>query len=223
MQPLHQQLGLDQISPPAVLETIDKISDGLHGYSDNGPVSIKIKKRLKPSTEAEPHTATLRSLDEHDIISYKFYKSESPAGPSNFSKSLSIYSVSIKNRYKFEQLRTELSQLYDPLASIRTETPNLVYYDAVTGEGSVNGNRVKFNKKSKQKALFELLFAHAGEPVPRERVAAILRLGNSHTLSDRLNTAISNLCTKCGVKRDVITVDKTVTLNAVAITENTLS
>jgi len=223
MKPLHQQLGLDQISTPAVLETIDKISDGLHGYSDNGPVSIKFKKRLKPSAETEPHIATLRALDKHDIITYKFDKSESTAGPSNFSKSLSVYNVSIKNRYKFEQLRTELSQVHDPLTFIRSETPNLVYYDTATGEGTVNGKHVKFNKKSKQKALFELLFAHAAEPVPRERVAAILRLGNSQTQSDRLNTAISNLCTKCGVKRDVITVDKSVTLNAVAITVNTLS
>ncbi len=166
------------------------------------------------------HRKTLDALVDHNIIVYEFDRMKFVGNPSDPSTKRSVYSISIKNRYKFEQLRTELSQLYDPHSVARTETPNLIYYDTTIGEGTVNGKHIKFNDKSKQKALFELLFAHAQESVPRERVAATLRLGNSQTQTDRLNTAISNLCVKCGVKRDVITVNDSVTLNAIAIPIN---
>lgn len=219
MLPLHQQLGLDiaRGSGMTILEIIDKIACELHDYSDNGPVHIRFKKRLKAAASGGAHAEALNALVNNGIIVYKFHKFESIGHPRDPSARRSVYSVSIKNRYVFELLCTELSQLFDPPAHIRTKTPNLLYYNPVSAEGTFNGKRLKFNNKSKQKTLFELLFAYANEPVPRKKIAALLRLGNSQTQADRLNTAISNLCTKCGVKRDVITVNNSVILNAVAI------
>lgn len=224
---LYQKLGLDiqDSSRVSAYYIVHQILNGLGGYSDNGPLEIAGARKLAaiPKIGRGPAMIeTLELLASHKIILLKYTDTDYRDKPSEL---LRRYSIFVTNRYSLELLHAELKWLSEPV-NMRSNAPsvdNLVYYNAVTGEGSVNGTPIQLKKskpstKLKPKEIFDLLFAYAPDPVPRDRLLATLRLGSTlHGQADRLNDAIGNLRRRLAVNSEVISLNDSAVLNAVAV------
>lgn len=207
---------------------ISRILLRLRGYSDNGPIRIDAPGRLPEELDPEAKQdyevflATLNTLAKHKIIVFKPEYLNHKWQGKNMYRDFSIY---VTNRYDLERLKAEMKWLGEPKDQ-RSNTPhvdNLVFYSPLSGEGLVNGKYVRFKKskpksKVKAKELFDLLFASAPNPVPRERLIATLRLGkDTHDESDRITQAFSNIRRRCGVDKNVISLNDSGVLNAITV------
>ena len=132
------------------LDTIDQITNGLHGDGDCGPVLVTTPDRAYHLVDDQPKSSTqtvLLSLRAQKIIVYKFERSKRTGITSRHP----IYKVFIKDRYKFDRFCFELERrAVSSSANLKIPAPkNIVFYNQATGDASVNGNVVHF-KKSKR-------------------------------------------------------------------------
>lgn len=230
MDLLCEQIGLST-DGETIKEThglISRILLRLRGYSDNGPIRIEAPGRLPEELDPEANhdyevfLATLNTLANHKIIVFKPEYLNRKRPGTNMYRDFSIF---VTNRYELERLKAELKWLGEPKDK-RSNTPhvdNLVFYNPLSGEGLVNGKYIRFKKskprsKVKAKELFDLLFASAPNPVPREKLIATLRLGkNAHDESDRITQAFSNIRRRCGIDKNVISLNDSGLLNAITV------
>lgn len=189
-------------------DVVTEIHNKLRGYNDLSPIAI----HTKPNTSAAEdimRIACVRQLADSKFIYWH---------PDEKEDERTDYVVTMVNRYAFEGLYLKLSGYGE--AEIREALPNLAYYNALTGVGLVNGSPIRLKPKSKHKTkeIFDLLFAAAPNPVSRERIVVTLRLGqNVNGVSDELNEAFKAIRRACGVNADVIYLDGSGVLNAIAI------
>lgn len=230
MDLLCEQIGLstDFEAIKENLGIISRILLRLRGYSDNGPIRIDAPGRLPEEVDPEAKhdyelfLAALNTLSNHKIIAFKpEYLNRKWPGKDMYRD----FSIFVTNRYELERLKAELKWLVEP-KDRRSNVPhvyNLVFYNPLSGEGLVNGKYVRFKKSKprsrvKSKELFDLLFASAPNPVPRERLIATLRLGkDTHDESDRITQAFSNIRRRCGVDKNVISLNDSGVLNAITV------
>ncbi|MGH7197115.1 MAG: hypothetical protein ACREGJ_05145 [Candidatus Saccharimonadales bacterium] len=191
-------------------DVVTEIHNKLRSYSDFSPLVMQYKPNVSVAEDIM-RIACVRQLADDQIIYWN---------PDETHDEYTDYVITVVNRYKFEKLYLKLTGATKK--AISEQLPNLVYYNPVTGKGFVNGNPIylkpsKPKSKVKAKEIFDLLFAHAPNPVPRERLTATLRLGkNAPNESDRLSEAFSNLRSRCGVTSKVISL-KSGVLNAAAM------
>lgn len=191
-------------------DVVTEIHNKLRSYSDFSPLVVQYKPNVSVAEDIM-RIACVRQLADDQIIYWN---------PDETHDEYTDYVITVVNRYKFEKLYLKLTGATKKAVS--EQLPNLVYYNPVTGKGFVNGNPIclkpsKPKSKVKAKEIFDLLFAHAPNPVPRERLTATLRLGkNAPDESDRLSEAFSNLRSRCGVTSKVISL-KSGALNAAAM------
>ena len=208
------------------LDTIDQITNGLHGDGDCGPILVTAPERVRPEKGEHPDSssplAVLRALRTQKIIVYKFDRSKR----TSLRTRNPIYKVFIKDRYRFDHFCFELERRgTSSSANLRIPAPkNIVFYNQATGDASVNGKVVHFkqskrNSTVRSKELFDLLFQSAPKPVARKEIAATLRLDpkDVETESDRMSLAFTNLRKRCGVSSDVIYLNKSGYLNATTV------
>lgn len=187
-----------------------EIHNKLRSYSDFSPLVIQCKPNVS-ATEDILRIACVRQLADNQIIYWD---------PDEKRDDYTDYVITVVNRYRFEKLYLKLAGSTEE--AIQEQLPNLVYYNPVSGKGFVNGNPIylkpsKPKSKVKAKEIFDLLFAYAPNPVPREKLTATLRLGKDVPgESDRLSEAFSNLRSRCGVTSKVISL-KSGALNAAAM------
>ena len=210
----------------ATLEAIDQITNGLHGEGDCGPVLVMAPERAEPDPDEHPDKssllAVLRALHTQKIIIFKLDRMKRAGQTSRRH----IFKVFIKDRYKFDLFCFQLeTRGKSPSVNLRIPTPNnIVFYNQVTGDASVNGNVVHFKKSKRNslvrpKELFDLLFEYAPNPVPRKKIAVTLKLDamDIETESDRISLALTNLRKRCNVSSDVIYAKDSVYLNAIPV------
>jgi len=231
MDLLCQQIGLN-IDGEAKAENyglISRILQRLRGYSDNGPIRIDAPGRLPAELDPEGEKdyevflAALNTLANHKIIILKPKYLNRKRPTKDMYRDFSVF---VADRYKLERLYAELKWLGESKDK-RSSAPNvenLVYYNPLSGKGLVNGKPIHFKKskprsKVKPKELFDLLFANAPNPVPRERLVATLRLGeDAPDESDRITQALSNIRRRCGVSKNVIHMEQgSGVMNAIAV------
>lgn len=217
MNLLCQQIGLNTEGEArdATYYTVRQILKGLRNYNDGGPVSMNGPGRLRTGIDAEGDPdyavfmATLNTLVNQEIILFKFTNTNYTGRDRATFKEFSVFVI---NRYKLELLHAELKWLRQG-EDKRTAAPhvaNLVYYNPLSGKGSVNGKPILLRKSKrknmvKAKEIFDLLFASAPNPVPRQKIAEKLGLDkNSPDETDRITQALSNLRRRCGVTKSVI-------------------
>lgn len=218
---IYQQIELDVEGQSRVSAymIIHQIIMRLRDYSDNGPIEVDGPVRFVPlvkSKRGHEMGAVLEKLAKHNIIMYKQAENSTAL----------LHRVFVTNRYRLELLHAELKWLGEP-EDKRSEAPhvdNLVYYNPLSGRGSVNGksiylNKSKRNNKVKAKEIFDLLFANAPNPVPRRKIADKLGLDKyAPEESDRITQALSNLRRRCGVTKNVIYMQqKSGVLNAIVV------
>jgi hypothetical protein len=220
MSTLQQQIGLDKIKAGRVLdEILNQISEGLHGYDDNGPVRVSIPRFSQPQRNNKgklipnPGIATLRALRQHKIIVYEKALGRVTGDPISKSPS-SIYKVFVTNRYLFEQLVVERNhKIFSTILKLRhkLDVPNLIYYNSSRGDITVNGihGRLKRGSLYKNREIFNLLLRCAPEPAPRGEILKILKMTSPTKYSDtdrtyKINNAVDNLRDALGVKSKVL-------------------
>lgn len=189
-------------------DIVTEIHGKLRSYNDLSPIVIRFRPNT-PVTEDIFRGACVRQLADNKIIYWH---------PDEKEDDYTDYVVTVVNRYRFEKLYLGLSGRTE--VEVREMLPSLVYYNALTGVGFVNGNPIRLKPKSthKTKEIFDLLFAAAPNPVSREKIVATLRLGqNVNGVSDELNEAFKAIRRACGVNADIICLDGSGVLNAVAI------
>jgi len=189
-------------------DILSEIRSKLRGYEDLS--SVPILYRHTSNEEDMMRLGCIRLLTDERIVRWN---------PEQEDDSVD-YLVTVVNRYEFEKLW--LKSKGRSQEQINKELPNLVYYNPINGEGSVNGNTIRLEPKSSRKAreLFDALVAAAPESVPRERLAAILRLGTDMKLSPtdasrEISLAFTNLKKRCHVGADVIELSGDGKLNAI--------
>ncbi len=191
-------------------DVVTEIHDKLRSYNDFSPLVIQYRPNISVAEDLM-RIGCVRQLADNQIIYWD---------PDEKQDDYTDYVITVVNRYRFEKLYLKLTGATEK--QISEQLPNLVYYNPVTGKGFVNGNPVhlkpsKPRSRVKAKELFDLLFAYAPNPVPRERLTRTLRLGeNAPDESDRLSEAFSNLRSRCDVTSKVISL-KTGALNATAM------
>ena len=228
---LHcEQIGLniDGEARVANYGLLSLVLQRLRGYSDNGPIRINAPGRLPEELDPEGDQdyrvflTALHTLAHHKIIIFKPEYLNRKRPRKAMYRDFSVYVV---NRYKLEQLYLELKWLGEP-EDKRSEAPqvdNLVFYNTASGRGLMNGRSIYFKKSKpknrlKPKEMFDLLFASAPNPVPRNKLTATLRLGkDAHDESDRLNDSFNNLRKRCGVTNKVISLHDSGVLNAITV------
>ena len=174
------------------------IAEQLHGLDDNHRVTIKEIDDDDPSPDWYGRLVCLKWLAEQikaiDYIPVSIGSQEDDG-----------YSVSVINRYVFEDAMRELSQLqaklidyegYDKSIDDKI-TPNMVYYDTITGKGLVNGKWV--NLTGRNKSLFKELFLAAPYSIPDSTFVKIAKSYGHDELGDKYarNDAISALRKAC--------------------------
>lgn len=192
-------------------DVVTEIHEKLRSYNDFSPLVIHNKPNVSVAEDLM-RIGCVRQLADNQIIYWD---------PNETHDEYNDYVITVVNRYRFEKLYLKLTGATEK--AISEQLPNLVYYNAVTGKGFVNGNPVylkpaKPKNKVKAKEIFDLLFAYAPNPVPREKLTATLRLGmNTPDESDRLSQAFSNLRSRCGVTDEVISLKKSGVLKATVL------
>lgn len=192
-------------------DVVTEIHAKLRGYNDFSPLVINYNPMVSVAEDLL-RIGCVRQLADNQIIYWN---------PDETHDEYTDYVITVVNRYRFEKLYLRLTGSTDKEISERL--PNLVYYNPITGKGFVNGNPIylkpsKPKNKVKAKEIFDLLFAYAPDPVPREKLTATLRLGkNAPDESDRLSEAFSNLRRRCGVTDEVISLRKSGVLNATVL------
>ena len=189
-------------------DIVAEIHKRLRGYNDLSPIAIKLKPNISPAEDII-RVACVRQLADSKIIYWH---------PDEKEDEYTDYVVTVVNRYRFEKLYLELSGYAE--VKICEMLPNLVYYNALTGVGFIQGNLIRLKPKTKRKTkeVFDLLFAAAPNPVPRDKIVAVLRLGqNVNGVADELNEAFKAIRRACGVGADVIELNGSGILNAIAI------
>jgi len=193
-----------------LVEVLNEIRSNLRGFNDLSPIPIPYHNEISVG-EDMMRLGCIRMLADNKIIHWD---------PEDETNEHADYLVTVVNRYQFEQLY--LNSTGRTEEQTNEELPNLVFYNPLSGIGLVNGNPIHLKPKSKRKAkeLFDALFAAAPEPVPREKLIAILRLGSDakfnakNYVAEELSYAFTNLRKRCGVKADVIEIDRDGRLNA---------
>lgn len=181
-----------------MFDTMFVIAEQLHGLDDNHRVTIKEIDDDDPSPDWYGRLICLKWLAEY-IKAIEFI-------PITIGmQDEDGYSVSVINRYIFEDVMRELSQMNAKLTnyegydkSIDNETtPNMVYYDMITGRGLVNGRSV--NLTGRNKSLFKELFLAAPNSIPDSTFVKIAKSYSHDTLGDKYarNDAISALRKAC--------------------------
>ena len=196
---------------------ITEIKRNLRSYDDFNPIEIPYNPGLSVA-EDMMRLGSIRLLTDNKIIHWN---------PEDEGDRNADYVVTVVNRYEFEKLGLRAAGLSEN--EISKQLPNLVYYNPLTGMGFVNGSPIHLKPRSKRKAkeLFDALFAAAPDSVPREKLAALLRI-NSDMKIDRtyvaqeMSLAFTNLRKRCHVNSNVIELNVNGVLNARVILLNKL-
>lgn len=213
MTSLVQQFGIDNLPTLRVLETIDQISVGLHGYDDNGPVRVSIRPNPNPKSDERGRRiipgdrATLRTLADHKVIIYEYTRTKLIT---DGSKNSLVCNVHVIDRYKFEQLVVELDQRHSnhfTKLGHSLVVDDLIYYDIKTGEILINGLHKTLGKRNKE--LFDELFAASPNYAPRKRISTIARKYTKSPSAYTVSEAFTNLRKVCGVNAQIIELDST--------------
>lgn len=122
-----------------------------------------------------------------------------------------LYRITVTNRYRLEQLISELKwiELHTEKQTLEdwVKVENTAYYERSTGNVLINGNRKTL--KGTNKKLFDALFDASPEFASRRKLLSIVRSKKSEQSSKIvLNEALSNLRKVCGVTAKVITLNK---------------
>ena len=211
MTSLIEQLGIDKLPTLRVIETVDQISAGLHGYDDNGPVRVSIRPNPNPERDEDGKQiipgdrATLRMLADHKVVTYEYTRTKLITDTSK--KSLTC-NVAVINRYLFERLLVEIDQRYSNRFTKLGHSPvvdDLIYYDIKTGEILINGLHKTLAKRNKE--LLDELFAAWPGYAPRKRMATIARKYTKSETAYTVSEAFTNLRKVCGVNSEIIGLD----------------
>jgi hypothetical protein len=196
-------------------DVVSEIHGKLRDYKDLSPITISYVPS-RSVAEDMLRLACVRQLTDSKIIYWNPDDNDNDndnTGDANYTD----YIITVVNRYKLEELYTQLTDVAK--GGKREQLPNLVYYNALSGRGLVNGNAINLQPKGrhKSKEIFDALFASAPHSVTRKKLIAILRLGNDSDATRSINEAINNLRKRCQVKSDVIGLQDSAVLNAQVI------